>query len=349
MPACLFCVPFLGRVTLKIDLKTPNYYLFTFKKIKLKGNGAMIKVENLKKVYGDIIAVDNISFEVTKGEIVGFLGPNGAGKTTTMKILTCFIGATSGNASIAGFDVEKQSFEVRSRVGYLPENAPLYHDMDVLSFLRFIAEIRGINGSVLAPRLEHITATCGLKSVIRRPIGQLSKGFRQRVGLAQAMIHDPDILILDEPTSGLDPNQIVEIRELIKNLGKEKTVVLSTHILPEVAATCGRVIIINEGKIVAKGTLSELASHSQEIVIAKVRGDRRAVETKLKAVPGADGVRFKEERNGLSTFEITPKKGTPAAEEVFRAVADGGFSLAELRTEGASLEDVFQRLTRSAS
>jgi len=309
----------------------------------------MIKVENLKKVYGEITAVDNISFEVNKGEIIGFLGPNGAGKTTTMKILTCFIGATSGSASIAGYDVERESFDVRNRVGYLPENAPLYTDMDVLSFLKFIAEIRLISGSVLGPRLEQITATCGLKNVLRRPIAQLSKGFRQRVGLAQAMLHNPDVLILDEPTSGLDPNQIVEIRELIKNLGKEKTVILSTHILPEVAATCSRAIIINEGKIVAKGTLAELSSHSQEYVVAKIRGDRQAVESKLKTVPGADAVRFKEERNGLSTFEITPKKGAPAAEEVFRAVADGGFSLAELRTEGASLEDVFQRLTRSVS
>jgi len=309
----------------------------------------MIKVEDLKKVYGGITAVDSISFEVSKGEIVGFLGPNGAGKTTTMNILTGFIGATSGHASIAGFDVEKDSFEVRSRVGYLPESAPLYLDMDVLGFIKFIAEVRQIPGNALAPRLDHITATCGLKSVLHRPIGQLSKGFRQRVGLAQAMIHDPDILILDEPTSGLDPNQIVEIRELIKNLGKEKTVILSTHILPEVEATCSRAIIINEGKIVAKGTLSELSSHSQEIIVARIRGDRDAVEARLKNVPGSDGVRFREERQGLSTFEITPKKGAPASEEVFRAVADGGFSLAELRTEGASLEDVFQRLTRSVS
>lgn len=309
----------------------------------------MIKVENLKKVYGGITAVDSISFEVNKGEIVGFLGPNGAGKTTTMKILTGFIGATSGQASIAGFDVERNSFEVRSRVGYLPESAPLYTEMDVISFLRFIAEVRQISPSVLKPRLDHITSTCGLKNVLHRPIGQLSKGYRQRVGLAQAMIHDPDLLVLDEPTSGLDPNQIIEIRELIKNLGKEKTVILSTHILPEVEATCGRAIIINEGKIVAKGTLAELTSHSQEIIIARIRGDRSAVESKLKTVPGADGVRFREERQGLSTFEITPKKGAPAAEEVFRAVADGGFSLAELRTEGASLEEIFQRLTRSAS
>ncbi len=309
----------------------------------------MIKVENLKKVYGEITAVDDISFEVSKGEIVGFLGPNGAGKTTTMKILTCFIGATSGHASIAGFDVEKSSFDVRSRVGYLPENAPLYTDMDVISFLKFTAEIRQINKSVLNTRLDYITSTCGLKSVIRRPIAQLSKGFRQRVGLAQAMLHNPEVLILDEPTSGLDPNQIVEIRELIKNLGKEKTVILSTHILPEVEATCGRAIIINEGKIVAKGTLAELSSHSQEIIVARIRGDRNAVETALKTVPSAESVRFREEKQGLSLFEITPKKGAPTAEEVFKTVANSGFSLAELRTEGASLEDVFQRLTRSVS
>ncbi|MFH0922029.1 MAG: ATP-binding cassette domain-containing protein [Fibrobacterota bacterium] len=307
----------------------------------------MIKVDNLKKAYGTIRAVDDISFEVNKGEIVGFLGPNGAGKTTTMKILTCFIGATSGTASIAGLDVERQPLEVRAKVGYLPESAPLYHDMDVVTFLRFIAEVRQIEAAKLPARLDQITQICGLKTVMRRPIGELSKGFRQRVGLAQAIIHDPDVLILDEPTSGLDPNQIIEIRELIRNLGKEKTVILSTHILPEVSAVCDRAIIINEGKIVGSGTLAELSASSKEYVLAKLRGDRNAIEARLRSFGGADQVRHVGEADGLHTFEITPIHGQKIAEAVFRLAADNGFSLAELRTEGASLEDVFTRLTRS--
>jgi ABC-2 type transport system ATP-binding protein len=307
----------------------------------------MIKVDNLKKVYGAIRAVDDISFEVNKGEIVGFLGPNGAGKTTTMKILTCFIGATAGAASIAGFDVEKQPLEVRTKVGYLPESAPLYLDMDVLTFLRFIAEIRQIDKGKLSSRLDEMIQLCGLKTVLHRPIGQLSKGYRQRVGLAQAMIHDPEVLILDEPTSGLDPNQIIEIRELIRKLGKEKTVILSTHILPEVSAVCDRAIIISEGKIVGSGTLAELSANSKESVVAKIRGDRSAIEAKLRGFGGADQVRHAGEADGLHRFEITPVHGQKIAEAVFHLVAQSGFGLAELRTEGASLEDVFTRLTRS--
>jgi ABC-2 type transport system ATP-binding protein len=306
----------------------------------------MIKVENLKKYYGNVKAVDDISFEVKKGEIVGFLGPNGAGKTTTNKILTCFLGATDGSASIAGFDVEKNSLEVKKRIGYLPENAPLYTDMIVTDFLKFIAQIRQVNGN-LTSRIEEITRTCGLKSVISRPISELSKGFRQRVGLAQAMIHNPDVLILDEPTSGLDPNQIIEIRELIKKLGQEKTVILSTHILHEVEATCGRAIIINEGRIVAKGTLAELSTHSQQVVIAAIRGEKSQIEEKLKGLGNTETVRFKGERDGLNSFEIQPMKGQQITEEVFKMAAENGWSLAELRTEGESLEDIFTKLTRS--
>ena len=308
----------------------------------------MITVQNLKKSYGPIKAVDDISFEVQKGEILGFLGPNGAGKTTTMKILTCFIGATEGSASIAGFDVEKDALEVRKRVGYLPENAPLYSDMDVTSFLRFIAEIRGINGSRFSSRFEEVVSVCGLKNVLRRPISQLSKGYRQRTGLAQAIFHNPDVLIMDEPTSGLDPNQIIEIRELIKHLGKEKTVVLSTHILPEVEATCTRAIIINEGKIVVQGTLAEISSHAHEVVVAVVRAERAAAEAKLRRVSGVSEVACRGSADGLVTFEITPEKGMKINEEIFQAVAASGWTLSQLRTEGASLEDVFTKLTRSA-
>ncbi len=309
----------------------------------------MIKVENLKKTYGNVNAVNDISFEIDKGEIVGFLGPNGAGKTTTMKILTGFIGSTAGSASIAGYDVEVSSLDVRRRVGYLPESAPLYTDMDVLGYLKFIAEVRELDPSILPQRLDVVVSTCGLKHVLTRPISQLSKGFRQRVGLAQAILHDPDVLVLDEPTSGLDPNQIIEIRELIRKLGKEKTVILSTHILPEVEAVCNRAIIINKGVIVAQGSLSELTSHAKETVVTRVRGDREGVEQLLKSIDGVGEVRVKGEANGFVSYELVQGNGKAIAENVFRAVADKGYSMCELKTEGASLEEVFTRLTRGVA
>ncbi|MBL8026275.1 MAG: ATP-binding cassette domain-containing protein [Fibrobacteres bacterium] len=309
----------------------------------------MIKVENLKKTYGTMNAVNDISFEIDRGEIVGFLGPNGAGKTTTMKILTGFIGSTSGTASIAGHDVETASLDVRRRVGYMPESSPLYTDMDVLGYLKFIAEVREIDPGLLSARLDSVATTCGLKQVLRKPISQLSKGYKQRVGLAQAIIHDPEVLILDEPTSGLDPNQIIEIRELIRKLGKEKTVVLSTHILPEVEAVCSRAIIINKGNIVAQGSISELTASAHETVSAKIRGDKSAIEAGLRAIDGIQSAICKGGVNGFNNFEIVPVKGHSVAESVFRFAADKGFSMCELKTEGASLEDVFTRLTRSVA
>ena len=213
----------------------------------------MIEVKGISKRFGPTTAVDNISFSIAKGEVVGFLGPNGAGKTTTMRILTCFLPADAGEAKVAGFDVLEQSMAVRSRIGYLPESAPLYLDMRVSEFLDYIGAIRGLHGADRTAAINRMIEVCGLSGVMLKQIGELSKGYRQRVGLAQAMIHNPEILVLDEPTSGLDPNQIREIRDLIKTLGKEKTVILSTHILPEVEATCSRVMIINRGKIVADG------------------------------------------------------------------------------------------------
>ena len=223
----------------------------------------MIEVEHLTKRFGPIVAVDDITFEIRKGEVVGFLGPNAAGKTTTMRLLTCFLPSDSGTARIGGHDIHENPLEIRKQIGYLPENAPLYVDMTVTEYLHFISEIRGIPKESIKSRIDDMIDVCGIKKVIYREIGELSKGFRQRVGLAQTMIHDPDILILDEPTSGLDPNQIVEIRELIKEIGKEKTVILSTHILPEVQATCGRIIIINEGSIAGSGTPEELRSRAE--------------------------------------------------------------------------------------
>jgi len=218
----------------------------------------MIQVENLTKNYGTNCAVDQVSFNVHKGEVLGFLGPNGAGKSTTMKILTCFLAPTQGSAKVAGFDVFDQSLEVRRRVGYLPEDTPLYRDMTVLEHLDFAASMHGMKGDRVQARIKEIGGRCGLVEVAGKLVGELSKGYRQRVGLAQAMLHDPDILILDEPTGGLDPNQIAEIRTLIKEVGKEKTVILSTHILPEVQATCSRMLIISGGKLVADGTPDEL-------------------------------------------------------------------------------------------
>ncbi len=218
----------------------------------------MIEIKNLTKKFSDNLVLDNISFAVAKGEILGFLGPNGAGKTTTMKIITSFWPATSGSVLIDGLDTSTESLATRRKIGYLPETVPLYDDMRVLEYLKFIAQIRQLEKSQIKSRIRQVVSICGLTKVLRQPIDELSKGYRQRLGLAQAIMHQPDILILDEPTTGLDPNQIVEIRDLIKNIGREKTVIFSTHILSEVSATCDRVIIINNGKIVGQGSPAEL-------------------------------------------------------------------------------------------
>ena len=237
----------------------------------------MIEVEGLTKNYGYTRAVDKVSFSVRRGEVLGFLGPNGAGKSTTMKILTCYLAPTAGRALVAGHDVFDASLEVRKHIGYLPEDTPIYRDMTVLEFLRFAAEMRGMDRNKVDARIKEIGTRCGLGDVAGKLVGELSKGFRQRVGLAQAILHDPDIVILDEPTSGLDPNQIVEIRSLIKEIGREKTVILSTHILPEVQATCSRVVIISGGKLVADGTPDELR--------ARERGGRYRVVVESNGVP----------------------------------------------------------------
>ncbi|HXU79767.1 MAG TPA: ATP-binding cassette domain-containing protein, partial [Polyangia bacterium] len=237
----------------------------------------MIQVQNLTKDYGPTRAVDGVTFNVRKGEVLGFLGPNGAGKSTTMKMLTCFLAPTGGTAKVAGFDVFDDSLEVRKHIGYLPEDTPIYRDMTVIDYLRFAAEVRGMEAGNREKRIKEIGGRCGLGDVAGKLVGELSKGFRQRVGLAQAMLHDPDIVILDEPTSGLDPNQIVEIRSLIKEVGKEKTVILSTHILPEVQATCSRVLIISGGKLVADGTPDELRAREQ--------GSRYRVVVEANGVP----------------------------------------------------------------
>ncbi len=308
----------------------------------------MIEVKKLTKKYGDLTAVNHISFEVQQGEIVGFLGPNAAGKSTTMKMLTCFLTPTDGTASVAGFDIGENSLEIRRRIGYLAENNPLYSDLRVSDFLSFVADMRHIPKGDKKDKVKKIIKTCGLERVVKQNVGQLSKGFRQRVGLAQAMIHDPEILILDEPTSGLDPIQIVEIRDLIKELGKAKTVIFSTHILAEVEATCTRVIIINEGRVVGSGTIDELQrkAKSGAQVYARIRGPKEPVLSKLKTLDKVTAVKVVQALgDDLGKYEIAVPQDIDINEAIFHLVKDNGWVLTELYSEKATLEDVFLKLT----
>lgn len=312
-------------------------------------NSEMIEIKNLTKKYGEAKALDDVSFSVGKGEILGFLGPNGAGKTTTMKIITAFISPTSGTVEVGGLDVIDDSLEVRKKIGYLPENVPLYEDMKVLEYLKFIAEIRGLSKGEARDRIHKMIDSCGLKKVIRKTISELSKGYRQRVGLAQAMVHNPEILILDEPTTGLDPNQIAEIRNLIKELGKDKTVIFSTHILPEVSATCSRAIIINEGKIAAEGTPKDLAGKlkGKNIIYIKVKGPKQEVLNCLNEMENVESAKESDrESDDITGYEITAKGEADLREYVFMAIARKGWSVLESRTVEASLEDVFRELTK---
>lgn len=307
----------------------------------------MIEVKNLSKKFGNIVAVNGVSFTVNKGEVVGLLGPNAAGKTTTMRIVTCYLPATSGTALVAGFDVFENSLEVRKRVGYLPENAPLYLDMPVLDFLQFISAIRGIPKQETKSRIRKMVEVCGLESVINRDIGELSKGFRQRVGLAQSLIHDPEILILDEPTVGLDPTQIIEIRELIKEIGKEKTVILSSHILPEVSATCNRIIIIHKGEIVGSGTPDEMAQSSKksEIIHITIKGPLEDIQRQLNGIPEVKEFKAVNSDDGVNSFEIKSELGVDLSEKLFFMVVNNRWILTELKKETVNLEEIFLKLT----
>jgi len=307
----------------------------------------MIEVRELTKSFGSTLAVDHVSFDVARGEVLGFLGPNGAGKTTTMRILTGFLPADSGGASVAGFEIHDQSLEVRKRIGYLPENSPLYHEMGVVEYLDYVATVRGIEASERPARIQRMIEVCGLGAVLKKDIRELSKGYRQRVGLAATLIHDPGILILDEPTSGLDPNQIIEIRSLIKNIGREKTIILSTHILPEVEATCGRVIIISQGRIVASGTPEELSAtaRGQASYHVTARGPAEGLVARLGAIDGVSQVRVQSETGGLVRLRIEASGDAELGEAIFSAVAAAGWTLGELRHDAATLEQVFTRLT----
>jgi len=310
-------------------------------------NSFILEVKNLNKKFGDVHAVRNLNFQMRKGEILGFLGPNGAGKTTTMRIITCYIPATSGSIRVDGFDTVNDSLRVREKIGYLAETNPLYGDMSVREYLQFVGEIRGLKAPKLESRIDEMFAVCGLTKMGNRQIGELSKGFRQRVGLAQAMMHNPDLLLLDEPTSGLDPNQIIEIRQLIKKIGSEKTIIYCSHILSEVSATCSRIIIINEGLIVASGTANELTSRSSRgnRYIVRLKADPASVQGKLAAVPGVSSVTLQPAGNWL-TAEVLSGAQEDIGEAIFRCAVQSGWSMAELKHETASLEEVFTQLTR---
>ncbi|MCX6133135.1 MAG: ATP-binding cassette domain-containing protein [Ignavibacteriales bacterium] len=312
-----------------------------------------ITVRNLTKYYGQEPAIDDISFDVKTGEILGFLGPNGAGKTTTMKIITCYMPPTSGTVDVDGYSIADHSLEVRRKIGYLPELNPLYLDMNVVAYLEYAAQLHGLDKGRTRQQLAHMVEVCGLKDVRHKDIGELSKGYRQRVGLAQAMIHEPEVLILDEPTSGLDPNQIVEIRNLIKQLGRAKTVILSTHILSEVQATCDRVIIVNEGSIVADGTPSELREkfHGSESVMIEIKAavaDPMAeLLPKLKSIEGVESVEYSGGADNLHRFSVGVAKGNDVREELFRQAVAQQWVLLEMSRKGTSLEEVFHKLTQT--
>jgi ABC-2 type transport system ATP-binding protein len=307
----------------------------------------MIEVENLTKRYGRHTAVDGISFKVMKGEILGFLGPNGAGKTTTMRILTCYLPPTEGKARVAGFDVFEEPLEVKRRVGYTPETPPLYPDMEVGGFLEFCARIKGVPPAARKQRLDEVMEKTRVADVRGKLIGRLSKGYRQRVGLAQAILGNPDVLILDEPTAGLDPKQIIETRELIRSLGGEHTIILSTHILPEVSMVCGRVVIINKGRVVAEDTPENLTHRLRGAATLRleVRADPAEALEVVRTVPGVAAVRPRTAGAGLAAFELDPEPGADVRPEVARAVVGRGFDLLALQQVGMSLEDIFLHLT----
>jgi ABC-2 type transport system ATP-binding protein len=311
----------------------------------------MIEVDNLTKRYGPHTAVEGVSFRVNRGEILGFLGPNGAGKTTTMRILTCFIPATSGIARVAGYDVFEDPMEVKRRVGYLPETPPLYPDLSVLEQLGFVAKVKGIAKKDRAAKIDAVMQKTFVGDVRKRLIGRLSKGYRQRVGLAQALLGNPDVLILDEPTAGLDPKQQYETRELIKGLGGEHTIILSTHLLREVSATCNRVVIINKGRVVAEDTPDNLSRRLQggDVLRVDVRGEAGPVELALRGVSGVASVKPGTGTEDVVTFEVEAQRGRDIRADLARGVIQKGYDLVGLQRVEMSLEEVFLHLTTSDS
>ncbi len=307
-----------------------------------------IIVDGITKIYGRQNAVDKLSFQVKTGEVLGFLGPNGAGKTTTMKAITGYLEINSGDIEVGGISVTQNPGEVKKHIGYLPEHNPLYQDMPVIDYLGFIAGLQGVQKTEIEPRVTEMIHVCGLSGEKHKKIRELSKGYKQRVGLAQALIHNPEVLILDEPTTGLDPNQIVEIRELIKNIGREKTVILSSHILAEVEATCDRILIINKGKIVANGTAEELRRQARGNEILKIElgnATRNEAFNALKSLPTVELVDFSDNDN--ATFEINSKPGHKSAKAIFDLCVNKGWYLAQLTPVETKLEDIFREVTQN--
>ena len=306
----------------------------------------MIEVRGLTKHFGKTRAVDAVTFDVHAGQVLGFLGPNGAGKTTTMRIITCYLQPTAGSVLVDGLDVTQDAVEVRRRIGYLPESAPLYHDMNVFDYLQYITEIRKIPSGKRRAAIRRAVESCALGEVLNKNVGQLSSGFRQRVGLAQAIIHDPEILILDEPTRGLDPNQIVEIRAMIRELGREKTVIFSTHILQEVQAVCDRVMIIDKGKMVFDGSKEEMAYGlaGKERVYLELRGNGNACE-QLKTIEHVEQVHVLSEQDGMLHLRVEAARGSDVRDKIFAQAVEQGWTLLEMRRDNTSLEEVFRELT----
>jgi ABC-2 type transport system ATP-binding protein len=307
-----------------------------------------IEVEHLTKFYGSSRGINDVSFSVKQGEIMGFLGPNGSGKTTTMRILTCFFPQTSGAARICGYDTLKNPLEVRQRLGYLPETVPLYLDMPVFSYLRFFAEVKGVARTKRKNKVDEVIQRCGITDVAHRIIGKLSKGYRQRVGIAQALLHDPEVLILDEPTIGLDPRQIIEIRNLIKSLGVKQTVILSTHILPEVSMTCDRVIIIHEGRLVAVDTPENLIKRLQEVptILVKAEGPAREIADAIARITGVLVVKEARGSSGydVPSFQVETRKEEFVLNDLARAIYEHGWQLKEIRPVDMTLEEIFIKL-----
>jgi len=308
----------------------------------------MIRINNLTKYYGDLCAVDNISLEIKRGEVLGLLGPNGAGKTTTLRILTCYMPPSSGTITVGGYNIHDNPLEIKRMIGYLPESAPLYHDMLVYDYLGFVADIRGIRDTRKEERIEELSLTCGLREVMHKPIGELSKGYKQRVGLAHAMMGDPEILILDEPTSGLDPNQIVEIREIIKRIGRERTVILSTHILSEVEATCDRVVILHRGRIVADDRTEALRTSAggRQNIRLTLQGARAGDASRiLSDIEGVYDVDTRGSADGTTSLTLSCDPQRDIRPDIYRAIKARDWIILEFYQETRTLESVFRELT----
>jgi len=308
----------------------------------------MIQVENLSKYYHDLCAVNQISINIQKGEIIGLLGPNGAGKTTTLRMLTGFLQPTEGSIRVKDFSIDEHPLEIKKILGYLRESAPLYHDMLVFDYLNYVADVRQIDKARKADRIREMGNLCGIGNVMHQPIGELSKGYKQRVGLAHAMMNDPEILILDEPTSGLDPNQIVEIRQIIKQIGKEKTIILSTHILSEAEATCDRIVIINRGKIVADDStesLKESAGNKKYIQLCLQQADFKSVDTLLSTIDGITGIQRIEESDDELEIKIDCRSAVDPRAEIYQKIKQTDWVVLDFHQESQTLETIFRELT----